>query len=213
MEKNNQFYNPFFVRDSRYLEKHLHANIKNYKQHEIVMPHHNENKPFAYVLTGLVYLCGENNELQKTIVGYYRPGEFLSTYMLTTISNSVSYIITKKASAIAFFDYEDLLNYVVSDKSFADRVFAHIFQTTEKRMVQHTYILQQRNIHGKLMSYFSMEKVIQGSKTLSLPLPYTDLADYLAVDRSALMRELKKMKADQLLSASLHQVILLSSLF
>ena len=37
------------------------------------------------------------------------------------------------------------------------------------------------------------------SKSFDLPLNYTSLADYLAVDRSALMRELKSLKDDNII--------------
>ena len=37
------------------------------------------------------------------------------------------------------------------------------------------------------------------SKSFNLNYSYTDLADYLAIDRSAMMRELKNLKEDRLI--------------
>ena len=37
------------------------------------------------------------------------------------------------------------------------------------------------------------------SKRFNLPITYIELADYLSVDRSAMMRELKKLKSDKII--------------
>ena len=47
------------------------------------------------------------------------------------------------------------------------------------------------------------------SKTFELPLSLTDLADYLSVDRSAMMRELKLLKEDGLVDKIGNRIILL----
>ena len=41
------------------------------------------------------------------------------------------------------------------------------------------------------MAYFDLVSKRSLRKTFSLPYSYTDLADYLSVDRSAMMREIK----------------------
>ena len=43
------------------------------------------------------------------------------------------------------------------------------------------------------MTFFEYIKTEKGKNTFYLPLPLSDLADYLSVDRSAMMREIKKM--------------------
>ena len=37
----------------------------------------------------------------------------------------------------------------------------------------------------------------RGKKTISLPITYIELADYLSVDRCAMMREIKKLKDEK----------------
>ena len=44
---------------------------------------------------------------------------------------------------------------------------------------------------GKILAYFDLVSKRSLRKTFSLPYSYTDLADYLSVDRSAMMREIK----------------------
>lgn len=55
-------------------------------------------------------------------------------------------------------------------------------------------ILSKRTIKEKLLSYFNKISKKRGKKTFNLPITYLELADYLSVDRSAMMREIKKLK-------------------
>lgn len=57
-------------------------------------------------------------------------------------------------------------------------------------------ILSKKTIRDKLLSYFRILSQNSFSKTFTLPFSLTDLADYLSVDRSAMMREIKALKED-----------------
>jgi DNA-binding MarR family transcriptional regulator len=49
------------------------------------------------------------------------------------------------------------------------------------------------------MSYFSEQISAQGSHNITIPFDRQQLADYLNLDRSALSKELQKMKMDGLI--------------
>ena len=53
------------------------------------------------------------------------------------------------------------------------------------------------------------EQLLQGSEIIELPFPYADLADYLAVDRTSMMKEIGKMKKEGLLAGKNHRLTLL----
>ena len=54
-------------------------------------------------------------------------------------------------------------------------------------------ILTNKTIRDKLLAYF---KIYSQNKSVNLPFSLTDLADYLAVNRSAMTRELKNLKEE-----------------
>ena len=54
-------------------------------------------------------------------------------------------------------------------------------------------ILSKRTIREKLLSYFSILSKKSFSKNITLSFSLTTLADYLSVDRSAMMREIKSL--------------------
>ena len=67
-------------------------------------------------------------------------------------------------------------------------------------------ILSQRSICGKLKSYFHIMSIRSGSDTFLLPFTLSTLADYLSIDRSAMMRELKKLREEGLVDVQRRNV-------
>ena len=55
-------------------------------------------------------------------------------------------------------------------------------------------VLSNRSIRDKLLSYFGLLVKGKSKRSFILPFTYTELADYLSVDRSAMQRELKNLK-------------------
>ena len=70
-------------------------------------------------------------------------------------------------------------------------------------------ILSKRSIREKLRTYFNILSTRNLSQTFSLPFSLTDLADYLSVDRSAMMRELKSLKDEGFIEKNGNRLTLL----
>ena len=64
------------------------------------------------------------------------------------------------------------------------------------RKIFHT---SPKTIRGRLLSYLSEQAIRSNSSCICLPFNRQQLADYLAVDRSALSAELSRMKKDGLI--------------
>ena len=60
-------------------------------------------------------------------------------------------------------------------------------------------VVSKRTIREKLLAYLSIQTQLQGTRYFEIPLGRVELAEYLCVDRSALTRELAKMKEDGLI--------------
>ena len=70
-------------------------------------------------------------------------------------------------------------------------------------------LLTKRSIRDKLLGYFNLISSRYLTKSFSLPFSLTDLADYLSVDRSAMMRELKLLKEDGFIDKTGNKITLL----
>ena len=72
-------------------------------------------------------------------------------------------------------------------------------------------LLTKKNIRDKLLTYFNLLSTRTLSKTFTLPFSLTDLADYLSVDRSAMMRELSHLKEEGFIEKKGNSFTILSS--
>ena len=114
----------------------------------------------------------------------------------------------KDASIVATTDCEVLfLDY---DKLLENRVYFEKINTNINKIItskitelyERVEILSKRTIKEKLMCYLKMLSKKKGKKTIILPITYIELADYLSVDRSAMMREIKKLKDTKAISTN-----------
>ena len=95
--------------------------------------------------------------------------------------------------------------------------YPHIFKRCEKACTHHSLLVQnmlrlmadkaqalslrvdvlsRRAIREKLLCYFRQLSEQEGKQTFTLPFSLSTLADYIATDRSAMMRELKRLKEE-----------------
>ena len=58
-------------------------------------------------------------------------------------------------------------------------------------------VLSRRSIREKLLCYFRQLSEKTGGDTFTLPFSLSTLADYIATDRSAMMRELKRLREEE----------------
>ena len=69
--------------------------------------------------------------------------------------------------------------------------------------------ISRRTTREKLLSFLSACAVQAGGSTITIPFNRQELADYLCVERSALSRELGRMKQDGLLEVEKNRFVLL----
>ncbi|MFR6258350.1 MAG: Crp/Fnr family transcriptional regulator, partial [Anaerovoracaceae bacterium] len=62
--------------------------------------------------------------------------------------------------------------------------------------------LSQRTTRDKLLSYLSEQSIKHGSSNFEIPFNRQQLADYLAVDRSAMSKELGRLRKEGILEFS-----------
>ena len=78
-----------------------------------------------------------------------------------------------------------------------------------QNICEHLEVLSQRTIREKLMSFFEILSSQQGSNTFEIPFTISAMADYLSVDRSAMSREISKMREQGILTMKKRKITLL----
>lgn len=71
-----------------------------------------------------------------------------------------------------------------------------IMANKNRDLMRKVEVVSKRTIREKLLAYLSIQAQLHQSRYFEIPLGRVELAEYLCVDRSALTRELAKMKAE-----------------
>ncbi len=164
------------------------------------------------VLHGIVQI--ENNDLwgNKNILSLVRPGEvFAEAYACVPKEPMMVDVIAMEDSEILFLNVPKLFQLISSGKSEYTVLIRNMTMISARknlllsRRILHT---SSKKIRDRLLSYLSYQSELQGSRYIDIPLNRQQLADYLSLDRSALSKELGKMKQDGLLDYHRNSFIL-----
>ena len=77
--------------------------------------------------------------------------------------------------------------------------YPEAFGTENLVLSNRIFCTSAKTIRSRLLTYLSMESVKAGNTTFQIPFDRQQLADYLNVDRTALSKELGKMRTDGIL--------------
>ncbi len=122
------------------------------------------------------------------------------------------FAVCEKKCEIAFILYENIAKRCSNACKCHTMVVENMFRVVTKkakRLSERIEILGNRSIRDKLLSLFTMYSQKEGSRSFELPFSLSYLADYICADRSAMMRELRKMSDEGLISTDRRKIQLL----
>ncbi len=132
----------------------------------------------------------------KTIIETLNPGDVFESRMFNLKNNELS-IISLQETEVYLIEFDNIMINVQSNnhKQFIDNLLnTMIFYLN--RSYEKIEIITKKTIRDKLLAYFTIISNKRLSKSFTIPYNFTQLSNYLAVDRSALMREIKHLKEE-----------------
>ena len=148
----------------------------------------------------------------RTIVEHFSKNALFGEVFYKVTTNNELLVEAKSNCTVLFYIYDNLNHQCDKNCKFHNTLAEHLPELILNKLTQlntRIELLTQRTTRDKLLMYFSLISTRELSKTFELPLSLTDLADYLNVDRSAMMRELKLLKEDGLVDKIGNRIILL----
>lgn len=198
------------IQEFETIVKTFHPAIKNFERDEIIFRKDAKENRFCFLLNGTAYLQVENEYASKQILDYFVKGRVLCHDMLTAPHNGHCYLFAKYPCTVAYVDPAEIISCSrISKDDFLIHLPEFIFQSMLSASQQHCHILQQKTIRQKLLTFFHHQSNIYGSRSFRLAIPCSDLSDYLAVDRSAMMKELSRLCSDGIIEKKGRKIKLL----
>lgn len=105
----------------------------------------------------------------------------------------------KSSCRVLFVNYQQLL---FSESPISHKVLQNMIQNISRKYFNQNKrmdILMLKSVRSKVLSYLEWQKAVKGCNSFEINLDRRLLADFLGVERSALSRELSRMKHDGLI--------------
>ena len=185
--------------------------IKEFQADEIITTLLSKRNQFCILLEGEAQLITYDKNGNKKILYYYKPNDIFGEALFKISMDRELFVLAKKTCKILIFPYdtaenctEDCLYHIDLLRNLPDLIL-HSIAEQNFRMI----LLTHKSVRDKLLSYFNVLSVENGKKTFELPFSLTDLADYLMIERTAMMRELKRLKDEKIIKKINTQITLL----
>ena len=181
----------------------LNAEVKSFRKGDTVCRAGEFANSAGVVLTGRIYL--ESNDFlgNKSIVTEFIPGRcFGESYAFAKNMTMPFNIVAKENSDILVFDMRRLAapcaNDCATHRLLTDNLLCSMAAKHCELNNKITH-LSRRTTREKLISYLSEQANQQKTIIFTIPFNRQELADYLSVERSAMSKELARMKNDGLI--------------
>ena len=185
---------------------------KHFLKHEAITTYIQKRNQICIMINGTADLIRFDLNGNKDIVDKFNSNDIFGEAFYPVHTNNELTVISTSDCDILFFLYNDIYEKCKQNCKFHATLSASLLELTLKNAVhQNTRIevLSKRTIREKLLSYFFILSSRDFSKSFTLPFSLTNLADYLSVDRSAMMRELKNLVDEGFISKNGNRIKLL----
>lgn len=181
----------------------LHMTVRRYRRHEVICTAGSTVSEIGLVLSGSVQIDNNDAWGNRSILNIVeRGGAFAESYACLAGEPLLVNVVANEGCEVLFLDVPRLFRTCERVCACHSRLIRNLVTLTARKnlhLSQRIFLTSPKTIRGRLTAYFSQQIALQGTDHLHLPFDRQQLADYLNIDRSALSKELSKMKAEGLL--------------
>lgn len=167
-----------------------------FKNGEIVMEYSSTMHKIGLILYGRATLyCCDKDGNQYMIDELKKDAVFGEPFLLPADSQHY-YVCATMDTKVMFIDYEHVIKRCENACHHHSQMISNLLQMIALRSRQQTdriYMLSRSSTRKKLMAYLHSLAAEKNTGKFKLPMSYTALAQYLSVDRSAMMREIRNL--------------------
>lgn len=187
------------------------ARERHYQKGELLLHRGARTAHLGLVLSGTVHIVREDFWGEREIVGLAEPGDvFAESYALSSEPLEVS-VLAATDVAVLFLEVGRALS---GAGAFQEQLRENLLALLAGKNLQLTRKMRhmaQRTTREKLLSYLSAQALLAGRPDFDIPLDRQQLADFLAVDRSAMSTALGKLRDEGILEFRKNRFHLLRS--
>lgn len=181
------------------------SSLRSYKKGEIIVRMSDKLSKIGIVEKGKANVLCIDSDGYVSVVEKIGEGDVFGELFTMSLEMLEYYVEAESDCVVRYIEYGCVIhpcgNVCDNHCLMINNLFNIAAYKSRKRGV-HIGILSRKTTRQKLMAYFETQLFETGQKSFVLPISYTALAEYICADRSAMMRELKKMKDDGLIAVN-----------
>ena len=174
--------------------------IKSYTQGEVIVHQGDILENIGIILSGSAVGKKYTPDGEEIIVSNMSINSIFGDVLSGAIGFASPVTVqSKTACQVLFVNYQQLL---FSQSSASNKVLQNMIQNISRKYFAQNKrmdILMLKSVRSKVLSYLEWQSTINNSTSFEINLDRRLLADFLGVERSALSRELSRMKNDGLI--------------
>lgn len=202
--------------DIEYFVSALHQNcklakVKDFEANEIVTTFLTKRNQFFILLDGEAELITYDKDGNKKILYYYKKYDIFGEALFKIYMDRELFVLAKKKCKVLLLPYdmierctEPCLYHIDLLRNFPDLILHGIAEQNFRML-----LLSNKSIRDKLLTYFNSLSLEKNSKTFEIPFSLTNLSEYLLIERTAMMRELKKLQDEKIIKKDKNKITLL----
>ena len=199
---------------SEVLQK-FHGLIKHFSKSDYIYLAGDCVENLCVVLDGTVQMIKEDIWGEKSIIANLGAGSVFAENFLGKLGDRsvVSYFVASDSEVLMLPLGRSLFDVNTNSKA-SQRLMCNIVSIladNNTRLIEKTEILCKKTLRSKILAYLEQEERNKQSHQFTIPFNRTDLANYLDADRSALTRELARMKDEGIIDYTKNSFTLLKS--
>lgn len=176
----------------------LGVHIYTFEQNQNILSIIKNDNVIGIIDEGSAEIIRTNYDGNRNIIDELTVDSIFGTTISSINSNEFE-MIAKEKTTVIIIDYDKLIDNKNISYDYYNLFIQNMFSIVNesiKNKNERIRVLTKRTIRNKLLEYFKVCQKNNHSKYIYLPFNFTELADYLAIDRSAMTRELKYMKEE-----------------
>lgn len=181
----------------------LGAYAKEFKRTEFIFMEGEEVDRIGVVLRGSVHMIKEDLWGAKSILAVIPIGGiFGESFACGELDSSTVSFLAATDCQILFLSFRKVLYSCSTSCVFHHKLIENMVALIARKNVQlmeTMEIIAKKTIRERILTYLSQEVQRNGTRYITSSMGRLELADYLCTDRSALTRELNKMKEEGIL--------------
>ncbi len=181
------------------LSKCVNVTTKVYTNKELILNYTPIKKQIGFITYGKALIIKTDIDGNTTIMRELKENDIFSNLFFKYSEDEIN-IISNQYTEACFIDYHAILKNCPLNCSFHNTLVTQLFELLiedNRQLTEKIELLSKRSVREKII--FFMKKRMNKDNIFKVTTSYKAIAEYIAVDRSNLMRELNKMEKENII--------------